>query len=73
MKLNATFHLRPSFAQGCVILRMDAYNALKYSVLLGGVKIPTHRFFVKYRAFQRYLRASLEGFIESEYYGNHLI
>lgn len=33
MKLNTTFHLRPAFAQGCVIMRMDVCNVLKYNIL----------------------------------------
>ena len=84
--LHPTSLLRPAFAQGCGVLRVDAYNTLNYRILGGGYyRGITHRFFVKHRAlaslfetpssttFQRCLRASLGGFIASIYYGNHLL
>ena len=66
------FH--PAFAEGCSEVRLYEYNALKYRILGGGiVRDLTQRIFVEYRAFQRCLRASLGGFIASEYYGNHIL
>ncbi len=38
-------------------------NVLKYRILGGIIESITQRFFIDYRAFQRCLRASLEGFV----------